>query len=256
MQWLAAISVKRPVFATVLVMVFVVIGVLGYTRLPVDLFPKVDFPTVVITTTMPGASPQEIETEITNRIEEAVNTVSGIDELQSTSSEGVSMVMVAFLLEKDGAVGAQEVRDRVNRILNDLPKAAEAPRVERLDADAAPVLNVALIAERPVREITEYADKVLRRQLESSAGVGQVTLLGGRKRQINVWLDPVRLRAFNLTAMDVERALQQQNVQIPAGNVQGNAKESGLRVEGRFLTRREPLATRGAGSRGRTGAAQ
>jgi HAE1 family hydrophobic/amphiphilic exporter-1 len=236
MQWLAAVSVKRPVFATVIVMVFVVIGVLGYTRLPVDLFPKVDFPTVMITTAMPGASPQEMETEITNRIEEAVNTVSGIDELHSTSSEGTSRVMVAFLLEKDGAVGAQEVRDRVNRILNDLPKAAEPPRVERLDADAAPVLNVAVIADKPVREITEYADKVLRRQFESSPGVGQVTLLGGRKRQINVWLDPMRLRAFNLTAADVERALQQQNVQIPTGNVQGDALESGLRVEGRFQT--------------------
>ena len=233
MQWLAAISVKRPVFATVLVLVFVVVGVLGYTRLPVDLFPKVDFPTVLITTSMPGASPQEIETEITNKIEEAVNTVSGIDELHSTSSEGISQVMIAFLLEKDGALGAQEVRDRVNRILNDLPKAADAPRVERLDADAAPVLNVALIAERPVREITEYADKILRRQLESSPGVGQVTLLGGRKRQINVWLDPVRLRAFNLTAADVEQALQKQNVQIPAGNVQGDARETGLRVVGR-----------------------
>ncbi len=141
MQWLAAISVKRPVFATVLVMVFVVIGVLGYTRLPVDLFPKVDFPTVIITTTMPGASPQEIETEITNRIEEAVNTVSGIDELHSTSSEGVSMVMVAFLLEKDGSVGAQEIRDRVNRILNDLPDEADAPRVERLWGSPFPDLS-------------------------------------------------------------------------------------------------------------------
>ncbi|MGV3532598.1 MAG: efflux RND transporter permease subunit [Chthoniobacteraceae bacterium] len=236
MQWLAAISVKRPVFATVLVLVFIVVGVLGYTRLPVDLFPKVDFPTVVISTAMPGASPQEIETEITNRIEEAVNTVSGIDELQSTSSEGISQVIIAFLLEKDGAVGAQEVRDRVNRILSDLPDEAEPPRVERLDADAAPVLNVALIADRPFREITEYADKVLRRQLESSAGVGQVTLLGGRKRQINVVLDPVRLRAFNLTALDVEQALRRQNVQIPAGIVKGAAQETGLRVEGRVLT--------------------
>ncbi len=234
MQWLAAISVKRPVFATVLVLVFVVIGVLGYTRLPVDLFPKVDFPTVVVTTMMPGASPQEVETELTNRIEEAVNTVSGIDELHSTSSEGISQVMIAFLLEKDGAEAAQEVRDRVNRILNDLPKSAESPRVERIDADAAPVLNVAVIADQPVREITEYADKVLRRQLESSPGVGQVTMLGGRKRQVNIWLDPVRLRAFNLTATDVERALQQQNVQIPAGTVQGAAKESGMRVEGKF----------------------
>lgn len=234
MQWLAAISVKRPVFATVLVMVFVVVGVLGYSRLPVDLFPKVDMPTVVVTTAMPGASPEEVETEVTNRIEEAVNTVSGIDELHSTSTEGVSVVAIVFLLEKNGAEAAQEVRDRVNRILNDLPDAADTPRVERIDADAAPILNIALMGDKPVREITEYADKVLRRSFESASGVGQVTLLGGQKRQINISLDAVRLRAFNLTAADVERALQRENVQMPAGDVEGQAKESGLRVIGRF----------------------
>ncbi|MGV3662214.1 MAG: efflux RND transporter permease subunit [Prosthecobacter sp.] len=234
MQWLAAICVKRPVFATVLVMVFVVVGVLGYSRLPVDLFPKVDMPTVVVTTAMPGASPEEVETEVTNRIEEAVNTVSGIDELHSTSTEGISTVAIVFLLEKNGAEAAQEVRDRVNRILNDLPDAADTPRVERIDADAAPILNIALMGDKPVREITEYADKVLRRSFESASGVGQVTLLGGQKRQINISLDAVRLRAFNLTAADVERALQRENVQMPAGDVEGQAKESGLRVIGRF----------------------
>ena len=234
MQWLASISVKRPVFATVLVLVFVVVGVLGYFRLEVDRFPKVDFPTVMVTTYMDGATPGEIETEITDKIEEAVNTVSGIDELHSTSSEGLSQVIIAFLLEKDADVAAQEVRDRVNRILNDLPDNADTPRVEKLDPDATPVLNVALIAERPVREITEYADKVLRRRLESVAGVGQVTLLGGQKRQINIVMDPVRLRALNLTAVDVQSALQRQNVQIPAGTVKGGATEASLRVVGKL----------------------
>lgn len=236
MQWLASISVKRPVFATVLVLVFVVVGLLGYTRLEVDRFPKVDFPTVMVTTYMDGATPGEVETDLTDKIEEAVNTVSGIDELHSTSSEGLSQVIIAFLLEKDADVAAQEVRDRVNRILNDLPDNAETPRVEKLDPDATPVLNIALIADRPVREITEYADKVLRRQLESVAGVGQVTLLGGQKRQINVQLDPVRLRALNLTAVDVQAALQRQNVQIPAGTVKGGATESSLRVVGKLDT--------------------
>ena len=236
MQWLASISVRRPVFATVLVLVFVVVGILGYTRLEVDRFPKVDFPTVMVTTYMDGATPGEIETDITDKIEEAVNTVSGIDELHSTSSEGMSQVIIAFLLEKDADVAAQEVRDRVNRILNDLPDNAETPRVEKMDPDATPVLNIALIADRPVREITEYADKVLRRQLESVAGVGQVTLLGGQKRQVNVQLDPVRLRAMNLTAVDVQSALQRQNIQIPAGTVKGGAVEASLRVVGKLDT--------------------
>ncbi|MEZ0273870.1 MAG: efflux RND transporter permease subunit, partial [Roseimicrobium sp.] len=236
MQWLASISVRRPVFATVLVLVFVVVGILGYTRLEVDRFPKVDFPTVMVTTYMDGATPGEIETDITDKIEEAVNTVSGIDELHSTSSEWMSQVIIAFLLEKDADVAAQEVRDRVNRIFNDLPDNAETPRVEKMDPDATPVLNIALIADRPVREITEYADKVLRRQLESVAGVGQVTLLGGQKRQVNVQLDPVRLRAMNLTAVDVQSALQRQNIQIPAGTVKGGAVEASLRVVGKLDT--------------------
>jgi HAE1 family hydrophobic/amphiphilic exporter-1 len=233
MQWLAAICVRRPVFASVIVLVFVVIGVLGYTRLPLDRFPKVDFPTVLVTTSMPGATPTEVETEISDKIEEAVNTVSGIDELYSTSSEGISQVSITFVLEKNQDTAAQEVRDRINRILSDLPDNAKTPVVEKLDPDAAPVLNIALIADRPIREITEYADKVLRRQLESVSGVGQVTLLGGRKRQINVWLDPVRLRAYNLTSLDVERALKQQNVQIPAGTVKSPTHEAGLRVLGK-----------------------
>jgi hydrophobe/amphiphile efflux-1 (HAE1) family protein len=233
MQWLARLCVQRPVFASVIVLVFVVVGVLGFTRLPVDRFPKVDFPTVAVTTRLDGATPKEIETQITDKVEEAVNTVSGIDELRSTSSEGISQVLITFVLEKNIDVAAQEVRDRVNRIISDLPEDADQPIVEKLDPDASPILNVALTADRPQREITEYADKVLRRQLESVPGVGQVTLLGGRKRQINVWLDPVRLRSFNLTAIDVQRTLRSQNVQIPAGTVKNAASQSGLRVLGK-----------------------
>ncbi len=236
MQWLAEISVRRPVFASVLVLMFLVVGIFGYTKLQVDRFPKIDFPTVTVTTRLDGATPREIETEITDKIEESVNTVSGIDEVRSTSSEGVSLVLVTFLLEKDVNVAAQEVRDRVNQIVSELPDDANAPVIENLDPDATPILNIALAADRPVREITEYADKVLRRQLESVPGVGQVRVVGGRKRQINVRLDPVRLKAFALTALDVRRALRAENVQIPAGMVKNAATESGLRVLGKVLS--------------------
>src|SRR5687768_18528056 len=135
MQWLAKISVKRPVFATVLILFITVIGAVGYFQLGIDRFPKVDFPTVAVVTRLPGAAPSEVETEITDKIEEAVNTISGIDELRSTSSEGVSQVIVAFLLEKDADIGAQEVRDRVNRVLPLLPKTIEQPTVEKFDPD-------------------------------------------------------------------------------------------------------------------------
>src|SRR6195256_4960154 len=158
MQWLAALCVKRPVFASVLILSLTVIGVFSFTRLGVDRFPKIDFPTVLITTVQPGAAPEQIETEITDKIEEAVNTISGIDELRSVSSEGVSQVIISFLLSKDTNVAAQEVRDKVNGVLPRLPRTIQQPRVDRLDPDAAPVLSIAISANRPIRDITEYAD--------------------------------------------------------------------------------------------------
>jgi hydrophobic/amphiphilic exporter-1 (mainly G- bacteria), HAE1 family len=233
MQWLASISVRRPVFATVITLSLTVVGAFAFTRLGLDRFPKVDFPTVVVTTRFPGAAPEEVETEVSDKIEEAVNTISGIDELRSNSSEGVSQVIVAFLLEKDGDVAAQEVRDRVNRVLPLLPRTIEQPTVEKFDPDAAPVMTLAVSANAPIRDITEYADKTLRRQLESVSGVGQVVVVGGRARQINILLDADRLRAYNLTVTDVSRAIQTQNAEIPGGRVEQGATAMTLRTRGR-----------------------
>ena len=233
MQWLAALCVKRPVFATVLILSLTVIGAFSFSRLGVDRFPKIDFPTILVTTVQPGAAPEQIETEITDKIEEAVNTISGIDDLRSISSEGVSQVIVSFVLEKDTDVAAQEVRDKVNGVLPRLPKTIQQPRVDKMDPDAAPVLSLALTANQPVRDITEYADKVLRRQLESVNGVGQVIVLGGRQRQINIWLDADRLRAYNITVTDVSRALQSQNIEIPGGRVDQGPESLTLRTRGR-----------------------
>jgi HAE1 family hydrophobic/amphiphilic exporter-1 len=239
MQWLASISVRRPVFASVLILSLTVIGAFAFTRLGLDRFPKVDFPTVVVTTQLPGAAPEEVETEITDKIEEAVNTISGIDELRSTSSEGVSLVVVSFLLEKDADIAAQEVRDRVNRVLPLLPKTIRQPTVEKFDPDAAPIMVLAVSANKPVRDITEYADKTLRRQLESISGVGQVVVVGGRSRQVNVSLDAARLRAYNLTVTDVARALQMQNAEIPGGRIEQGATAMTLRTRGRVQTVQE-----------------
>jgi HAE1 family hydrophobic/amphiphilic exporter-1 len=236
MQWLAALCVKRPVFATVLILSLTVIGAFSFSKLGVDRFPKIDIPTIVITTVQPGAAPEQIETEVTDKIEEAVNTISGIDELRSVSSEGISQVMIGFLLDKDVDVAAQEVRDKINGVLPQLPRTIEQPRVDRFDPDAAPVLSLALTADKPVRDITEYADKVLRRQLESVNGVGQVLVLGGRQRQINVWLDSDRLRGYNLTVNDVARALQSQNIEIPGGRVDQGPQSVTLRTRGRIQT--------------------
>jgi HAE1 family hydrophobic/amphiphilic exporter-1 len=233
MQWLAALCVRRPVFASVLILSLTVIGVFSFAQLGIDQFPNVDFPAIVVTTRLPGAAPEQVESEISDHIEEAVNTISGIDTLTSVSSEGVSQVVVGFNLEKSTDVAAQEVRDRVSRILPLLPRTVQQPIVEKRDPDAFPVLTIAVTADRPVRDISEYADKVLRRQLESADGVGQVLVLGSRNRQINVWLDAGRLQAHNLTVNDVARALQTQNVDIPGGRLDQGAQSVTMRTRGR-----------------------
>jgi len=233
MHKLAALCVRRPVFATVLVLSLVVVGYFAYLQLGVDRFPKVDFPTVVITTALTGAAPEEIETDITDKIEEAVNTISGIDQLQSTSSEGISQVIVQFVLEKNADVAAQEVRDKVNMILRDLPADADPPIIQKFDPDSVPVLSIALSGPAPIRDITEFADKKLRRRLESLSGVGQVLIVGGRPRQINVVVDTEKLTALGLTTAQVVGALQSQNVQIPGGKVEQGLHDLTLRTYGR-----------------------
>jgi HAE1 family hydrophobic/amphiphilic exporter-1 len=236
MQWLAALCVKRPVFAWVLVLSLTVVGLFAFGQLGVDRFPNVDVPTISVTTRLPGAAPEQIETEVTDKIEESVNTISAIDTLSSTSSEGISQVVVSFKLEKDADIAAQEVRDRVNRVMPQLPRTVLQPTVEKLDFTAAPVITVAVTADKPVRDITEFADRVLRRRLESSDGVGQVVVIGGRKRQVNLWLDPALLRAQRLSVNDVARALQAQNADVPGGRMDQGGQTVTLRTRGRIET--------------------
>src|SRR5450631_1976734 len=234
MQWLAALCVRRPIFASVLILVLCVIGIAGYVQLGVDRFPNIDFPVVVVTTTQPGAAPEDIETEITDKVEEAVNTISGIDELRSITTEGASQVVVTFLIEKDVNVAAQEVRDRINTIIPQLPKDIDLPVVQKLDPDASPILYFALRSDsHSVRETTELADKRVRRSLESIDGVGQVVLVGGRKRQINVMLDPIKLRGAGVTVLDVQRAIAAQNLTTPGGRVDTGPGELTVRIHGR-----------------------
>ncbi|MFY9608863.1 MAG: efflux RND transporter permease subunit, partial [Blastocatellia bacterium] len=234
MQKLAEICVRRPVFATMLIMTLVVLGIFSYNRLVVERFPRVEFPTITVTTRLPGAAPQEVETEITDKIEEAVNTISGIDELRSTSSEGVSLVFVSFDLERDLDEAAQDVRDKINRALPNLPRTIEQPTIEKLDPDASPIMTISVASNRNIREMTEFADKVLRRQIESINGVGQVQIIGGRKRQVNVHLDGDKLRGYNLTVTHVSQALQGQNLEVPGGRVEQTDRVLTLRTLGRL----------------------
>ncbi|ATB40185.1 RND multidrug efflux transporter [Cystobacter fuscus] len=236
MQWLASICVRKPVLASVLILLILVLGGVGYSKLTVDRFPKLDFPTVVVVTRLPGSAAEEMETDITDKVEEAVNTVAGIDELSSITSEGVSTVIITFVLEKDVDVAVQEVRDRINQISYELPKDVETPIVQKFDPDAVPVIILSLQSNRPVREITEYADRVLRRRLETVQGVGQVSLIGGTKRQVNVWLDPVKMRAAGVSAAEVQRAIAGQNMSLPGGSIETGPQNLTLRLRGRVTS--------------------
>src|SRR5436190_80455 len=249
MQWLAEVCVKRPVFATMLVMSLVVVGAFSFFSLGVDLFPKIDFPTITVTVANPGSAPQEIETEITDKIEEAVNTISGIDELRSSSIEGVSQVFVQFVLEKDVNVAAQEVENRVQTVIPKLPETAKQPTVQKLDTDAAPVLRISVSAPTSLREVTETAKHKIKERIESINGVGQITIIGGQERQINIWVDPDKLRSYNVTPAEVSTALKIQNQEFPSGRLDEGQKETSVRTVGKIAKPEEfddvVVATRG-----------
>ncbi|HST21667.1 MAG TPA: efflux RND transporter permease subunit, partial [Blastocatellia bacterium] len=235
MQKLAEICVRRPVFAAMLIMAMTVVGLFSLLGLGVDLFPKIDLPTITVTVTNPGASPQEIETEITDKVEAAVNTISGIDELRSTSTEGVSQVFITFILDKNADVAAQEVRDKVNLVIPDLPETAKEPVVQKLDTDAAPVLRIAVSAPRSLRDVTDLADKQIKKRIESINGVGQVEIVGGSEREIRILVDPDRLRSFNVTVNEVANAVRQQNMEVPGGRVDEGVRELTVRTMGKIV---------------------
>jgi len=248
MQWLARICVRRPVFTWVLTLSLIVVGATSFFDLGVDRFPKIDFPAVIVTTVLPGAAPEQIETEVVDPIEEELNSISGLDELTSRSYEGFGVVVARFDLDKDIGEASEDVRDRVGRMVSELPDGADQPRIERFDPDAAPIMLVAVRSTRSTREATDFADRVLRRRIESLSGVGGITILGGQEREIQVVTDPDRLTALGLTPRDVQRALASQNVEIPGGDVQQGQRTLQLRVQGRVRDPEEfaliPVANR------------
>jgi HAE1 family hydrophobic/amphiphilic exporter-1 len=234
MQKLAEVSIRRPVFASMIILALVVVGVASYFRLGVDRFPSVDLPTVSVRTTLPGASPEEVETIISQPIEEVVNTVEGIDELRSVSGRGTSFVMATFNLDRDIDVAAQDVRDRVATVLNRLPNEVDPPVISKFNNEDSPILTLAVSGDRSLRELTEIADKIVKVQIERSVGVGEVRLVGGLERAINVWIDADRLAAYQIPITTVRDAIQRQNADIPGGNVTSGAREQVLRTMGRI----------------------
>jgi HAE1 family hydrophobic/amphiphilic exporter-1 len=232
------VCIRRPVFTAMLVIAPIVLGLAAYPRLGVDLFPNVDLPLVTVTTTLRGASVEEMETGVTKPIEEIVNTVSGIEQLRSTTKEGMSQVAIEFVLEKNGAVAAQEIDAKVRTILGQLPEGTDAPIIDKFALDAAPVLTLAISGRRDAREITEIARKRIKEDLESLPGVGAVILVGGRQRAIQVSIDTDRLQKYeNLTIEDVRQAITRENQEQPGGRIDQGPREVVLRTMGRI---REP----------------
>lgn len=240
-MWLIDLSIKRAVLAVMLIGSLVVLGLISVGRLGVDLFPNVEFPYVAVTTTLEGASPDTMETEVSDVIEESVNTISGIKQLRSTSAEGLSQVFIEFELEEDVNVKAQDVRDKVNIARRDLPVDVDPPIIEKVDPDASPILSVMIAADAPIGEITTYADEIAKESLQRLPGVGSVSIVGGRKREIRIWLDAIKLRSYGVTADEVVSAIRNEHAEIPGGrlDVDGGAREYGVKTDSEAKTPEE-----------------
>ncbi|MDP2151618.1 MAG: efflux RND transporter permease subunit [Parvibaculum sp.] len=238
-MWLADTSIKRPVFATMVILGLVVLGIVSYPRLGVDLFPKIEFPVVNIVTTLKGASPEVVDVDVTDKIEGAVNTINGVKGIISSSTEGVSVVTVEFVLERNIDLAVQDVREKVAAVRRALPRDIDDPVIEKVDPDATPVMWLALSGEKSARDLSTYADEILKEQFQRINGVGAIRLGGLRLRQVRLWLDRERLNAYGVTARDVMSALARQNVELPGGRIEGKTKEYTIKVKGEFPRARD-----------------
>jgi HAE1 family hydrophobic/amphiphilic exporter-1 len=233
-QWLAEVCVRRPVFALMLVLAMVVAGVAAYQGMGIDRFPKMDLPSLMVFTTYPGAAAEEIETEITQILEDAVATVSGIDELRSLSRDGNSLLIITFNLNRDIDAAAQDVRDAVSSVVNRLPPDVDPPVVRKQDLDASPIMTLVVSGNRPSRELYVLADRFVKNVIESAQGVGQVFISGAADRAVQVNIEARRLAAYQLSIMQVRDALVRQNIDIPGGRVDTGSRELTLRTLGRM----------------------
>ena len=214
---------------------FVVLGLFAVDRLKVDQFPNIEFPFVVVSTDYPGASPEVVEIEVTRKIEEAANTVAGINQIFSRSYEGVSVVIVQFNLEIDGRKAADDVREKLALVRAQFRTEVKEPRVQRFDPAARPIWTLALTSpdgSRTPVELSTYADQVLKKRLENVRGVGAVTLVGARKREINIYLNPQALDAFGVGADQVMSALRTENRDLPAGALRSREAERVVQIDG------------------------
>ncbi|MBF0344095.1 MAG: efflux RND transporter permease subunit [Nitrospirae bacterium] len=249
-MWLSDTSIRRPVFATMLILILVLWGIISYPEIGVDLLPRVDFPIVNITTRLPGASPEIMDVDVTDKIEEAINTINGVKSITSSSYESTSVTTVEFVLDRDINLAVADVREKLSLVRAQLPQDIKEPIIEKVDPDANPVLWLALTsqlqsgeiqsqerpgaAKRTERELSTYANEVLKEQLQKINGVGALRMAGLRLRQVRIWLDATKMRAYEITYYDVVNALKRGNVEMPGGRIEGNSKEYSIKVKGEF----------------------
>jgi HAE1 family hydrophobic/amphiphilic exporter-1 len=229
------VSIANPVLATMMMLAFVVLGLFSYNRLAVDQFPDVSFPVVVVQTEYPGASPEIVESDVTRRIEEQVNTISGVNRLSSRSYEGVSVVIVEFDLLTEPARAAQDVREKVALVRASFKREVKEPIVSRFNPDDQPVISLAVrSASRDARELTTLAEQVVKRRIENARGVGRVSVVGGVRREVQVVLRPAEMEALKVGVDQVLAALRNENQELPAGSVTTRSREQSVQVRGRL----------------------
>ena len=234
-MWFTRISISNPVFATMMMAAFLVLGLFSYQRLSVDQFPEVNFPVVVVQTEYPGASPESVETDLSRKIEEAVNTISGIKTLYSRSYEGLSVVVVEFDLSIDPALATQDVREKVAVVKVAFRKEVKEPRITRFNPDDLPIMSLAVRSDtRPLREVTTLADQVIKRRIENARGVGQTTLVGGVKREIQIFLRPAEMESLGVGVDQIIAAVRSENLELPAGAITLREAETLVQVQGRI----------------------
>ncbi|MBK5101884.1 MAG: efflux RND transporter permease subunit, partial [Desulfobacteraceae bacterium] len=235
-MFLPDFSIKRPVAATMMVCALVVFGVIGFLRLGVSLYPDVDYPVVTVSTAWENARPEQVDNDITDELEDAISSVSGIKHMTSQSMQGRSRITVEFELTKDLDVAAQEVRDKVSARLNHLPSNADVPVIDKLDINARSIMWLSITGPYAIEEMTRIVDEQIRPLLQKIEGAGEIHLGGGREKEVQIWLYRERLAAYNIGVDEVIDAIRREHIELPGGKIESREKEFLIRTMGEFET--------------------
>lgn len=235
-MYLANTAIKRPVFTVMVIIALVVLGISSFIQMNTELYPDIEFPFVIISTVYPGASPTSVETDVTNKIEDAINTIAGIKEIQSYSRESFSLIFIQFTLETNADVAAQDVRDKIAGITDDLPSDIESPVIQKFDFASRPVMTLSISSERSQKEITSFAKNFLKRRLETVPGVGSVDIVGGSEREIQALLNLDRINALGIVPSQVTNAIMSSNLELPGGSLSQGRQDLNVRTTGRVTS--------------------